>query len=69
MCRMGLRMNKVNVMSMKCFARWEPESGSGVCFRDQTILQFGNSWKLLASFVLLNPGSALPLDEVGATIK
>ncbi len=54
-------------MNMKCFARWEQDSGSGVCFRDQTILQFGNSWKLLASFVLLNPGSALPLDEVDQT--
>jgi hypothetical protein len=49
-------------MNMKCFARWEQESLSGACFRDQTILQFGDSWELLASFVLLNPGSALPLD-------
>lgn len=45
---------------MQCFARWREEHETGVCFRDQTILQFGDGWDLLASFVLLNPGSALP---------
>jgi len=48
---------------MKCFARWQ-ENNSGLCFRDQTILQFGDSWNLIANFILLNPGSALPLDEI-----
>lgn len=48
---------------MQCFARWNDDQESGICFRDQTILQFGDSWELLASFVLLNPGSALPKDE------
>lgn len=52
---------------MKCFARWEQERISGACFRDQTILQFGDSWELLASIVLLNPGSALPLDNSDQT--
>jgi len=49
-------------MNMQCFARWFKDEESGLCFRDQTILQFGNSWDLLASFILLNPGSALPKD-------
>ena len=48
---------------MQCFARWKEDQKSGACFRDQTILQFGGSWELLASFVLLNPGSALPIDR------
>ena len=47
----------------RCFARWK--EANGLCFRDQTILQFGDSWKLLASFVLLNPGSATPLKDKG----
>ncbi|ENU33780.1 hypothetical protein [Acinetobacter parvus] len=48
---------------MRCFARWERDDKAGLFFRDQTILQFGNSWDLLASFILLNPGSSLPLGE------
>lgn len=52
---------------MQCFARWEKDDKAGVIFRDQTILQFGNSWDLLANFILLNPGSALPLNEVSKT--
>ena len=48
---------------MKCFARWH-EDKSGLCFRDQTILQYGDSWELLVNIVLLNPGSAKPLDNI-----
>jgi len=48
---------------MKCFARWEKDDMANVYFRDQTILQFGDNWDLRASFILLNPGSALPKDE------
>lgn len=47
---------------MRCFARWEQDDTAGVFFRDQTILQFGDNWELLANLVLLNPGSALPLN-------
>jgi len=54
-------------MNMKCFARWESDGKSEFFFRNQTILQFGDSWELLASFVLLNPGSALPLNEADKT--
>jgi len=49
-------------MKMQCLARWYEDKQSGLCFRDQTILQFGDSWDLLASFILLNPGSAVPKD-------
>lgn len=52
---------------MRCFARWAQDDQAEVFFRDQTILQFGNSWNLLASFVLLNPGSSLPLSTVDQT--
>lgn len=52
---------------MKCFARWEKDDEAGVFFRDQTILQFGDSWNFLASFILLNPGSALPLNNIDKT--
>lgn len=52
---------------MKCFARWQKDDEAGVFFRDQTILQFGNSWELHANFILLNPGSALPLDDSDQT--
>lgn len=43
---------------IKCYARWRVEAD--LEFRDQTILQFGESWQLLATIVLLNPGSAEP---------
>ena len=49
---------------MRCFARWEKDDNAGVFFRDQTILQFGDNWDLRANFILLNPGSALPLSDV-----
>ena len=47
---------------MRCFARWEKDDEAEVFFRDQTVLQFGESWELIANLVLLNPGSALPLN-------
>ncbi|HFD32859.1 MAG TPA: hypothetical protein ENJ28_09170 [Gammaproteobacteria bacterium] len=47
---------------MKCFARWREEDPE-LCFRDQTILQFGEDWELLVNYILLNPGSALPVDR------
>ncbi len=53
----------------KCFARWKKDNNSNACFRDQTILQFGDSWKLLANFILLNPGSASPKDEINKQNK
>lgn len=53
---------------MRCFARWEEDEVSGLCFRDQTILQFGDSWNLLGNFVLLNPGSAVPLNGNDQTV-
>lgn len=55
--------NWTAVNDRKCFAKWKEDQKIGLCFRDQTILQFGDSWELLASFVLLNPGSALPIER------
>lgn len=48
---------------MQCFARWKIDTHHNLYFRAQTILQYGDSWSLLANFVLLNPGSAVPLNE------
>lgn len=52
---------------MKCYARWQAMDGGNVFVRDQTILQFGESWDLIASMILLNPGSALPMSGSVAT--
>ncbi len=46
---------------MKCYARWTEEDD--LCYRDQTILQFGSNWNLLANIVSLNPGSATPRNN------
>ncbi len=50
-------------INMRCYARWFHDGEKEVSFRDQTILQFGDSWNLIASFILLNPGSAIPKDN------
>ncbi|EGL53847.1 hypothetical protein MAMP_00073 [Methylophaga aminisulfidivorans MP] len=52
---------------MKCYAKWEEDDNAKIFFRDQTILQFGNSWDLIANLILLNPGSALPLNNESKT--
>lgn len=52
---------------MQCYARWTISEHDGVFFRDQTLLQFGDDWDVRASFVLLNPGSAKPLDDKSQT--
>ena len=52
---------------MRCYAKWFVDNDAGVAFRDQTILQFGDEWGLLASLVLLNPGSAMPLSAESMT--
>lgn len=49
---------------MRCYARWKNDSKENIFYRDQTILQFGDSWELVANLVLLNPGSATPLNEI-----
>ena len=49
---------------MRCYARWKYDNKENIFFRDQTILQFGDSWDLVANLVLLNPGSATPLNEI-----
>ncbi len=49
-------------MQRRCFAKWHQDSDGNV-YRDGTILQYGDEWQLLGSVILLNPGSAKPLDR------
>lgn len=38
---------------------------NGQEFRKKTLLQFGNSTKLIGSAILINPGSSNPINEIG----
>lgn len=38
-------------------------SENGIDYRKTTIIQIGDSWELLGSAILKNPGSAIPLDD------
>ena len=49
-------------MQTQCFAKWQRDE-EGNFYRDGTILQYGNDWNLLGNVILLNPGSAEPVDE------
>ena len=49
-------------MQKQCFAKWY-EDEEGNFYRDETILQYGNSWNLLENIILLNPGSATPIND------
>jgi len=55
---------------MRIYAEYIEDSG--LCFRRNTLLQFGDSWDLVGNAVLANPGSAEPIrdisDEVGVHI-
>ena len=46
---------------MRAYARWTKENEN--FFRDETILQFGKSFDLIANIILLNPGSATPKSD------
>jgi len=46
---------------MRAYARWTKENEN--FFRDETVLQFGKSFDLIANVVLLNPGSATPKSD------
>lgn len=47
---------------MKVYAEYFEENG--LKYRRSTLLQFGNSWNLIGSAVLANPGSAEPIKEI-----
>lgn len=49
---------------MRCYARWKDDPAENIFYRDQTVLQFGERWDLVANLVLLNPGSATPRNEI-----
>ncbi|MBO5824912.1 MAG: hypothetical protein J6Q93_08170, partial [Prevotella sp.] len=44
---------------MKVYAHFREKDG--VMYRWRTLLQFGNSWQVIGSVVMKNPGSAYPL--------
>ncbi|WP_163709973.1 hypothetical protein [Mangrovibacterium lignilyticum] len=46
---------------MRVFARYFSEDNFN--FRRTTLIQLGNSWDLIGSAVLINPGSAAPITE------
>lgn len=49
---------------MKVYARYFTEYGLN--FRRDTILQFGECWDIIGAAVLINPGSAKPIGDVGS---
>ena len=49
-------------MQTQCFVKWQKDEADNF-YRDGTILQYGKSWNLLGNVILLNPGSAKPMDE------
>lgn len=49
---------------MKAFAKYFDDNGVG--YRTNTILQFGNSTKIIGAAFLINPGSAKPLTKADA---
>jgi hypothetical protein len=51
---------------MKIYAEFVVENR--IEFRTKTILQFGNSWNLIGSIVMKNPGSAFPKGEISNEI-
>lgn len=57
-----------NRTSMKAFAQWikalQTNQEDNNYFRKNTILQFGNNWNVIGAAILINPGSALPSEEV-----
>jgi hypothetical protein len=52
---------------MKVYAEYFEESG--LLFRKNTLLQFGDSWDLIGSVVLANPGSAEPLTKASEEVS
>lgn len=47
----------------KVYARFHTDEKSGLTYRTNTILQFGNSWNIIGAAVLTNPGSAIIAEE------
>lgn len=51
----------------KVYARFYEDTESGLRYRTNTILQFGDSWDIIGAAVLTNPGSAeISKEEVSA---
>ena len=50
---------------MKIYAEFIEDDG--LLFRTKTLLQFGDSWDLIGSIVMKNPGSAKPENSMSWT--
>lgn len=49
---------------MKVYAHYhEEDKSNGNAYRWRTLLQFGDSWSVIGSVVMKNPGSATPIDK------
>jgi hypothetical protein len=44
--------------NMKVYAKYYSPDMHGFSYRKSTLLQFGDSWELIGSAVLINPGSS-----------
>ncbi|NVN19442.1 hypothetical protein GUA46_13915 [Muricauda sp. HICW] len=51
--------------TIKVFAEYFEEQS--LCYRKTTIIQFGDSWELIGSAVLKNPGSANPVSPISSS--
>ena len=52
---------------MKVYAEFIEDNG--LLFRTKTLLQFGDSWELIGSIVMKNPGSAKPGNPLSENSK
>lgn len=49
---------------MKVFAHYIKDDTTGNEYRWRTLLQIGNSWNIIGSIVMKNPGSSKPLSKI-----
>lgn len=56
-----------NSRPTKVYARFHMDEKSGLTYRTNTILQFGNSWNIIGAAILTNPGSAIIAEEKVST--
>jgi len=57
-----MRRSGGTIIIMKVYARFFSEDVLN--FRQNTVLQFGDSWDIIGAAVLINPGSAKPIGKV-----
>lgn len=52
------------ISAMKVYAHYHYNDLTGIGYRWRTLLQFGESWQILGSVVLKNPGSSHPVSDI-----